>query len=180
MSYAVTEDIESLPRCSDDLKAYQATWMRNWRRNNPELAKERRRTSMRKWRNMNKGEKRKRATDWRLKWKGIPEKDMYQKLQGEFPNALSLDDNTPDFYDGDAQAFIEIKRALPYHRCIWTYQSKHFPGLYFTKSTDYTVSRTRTIDEQINRYPRPLIVVVYHALDGTELTRKMFRRGDGR
>lgn len=128
---------------------------------------------MKKWRAENPEEKNKRMREWRAKWAGVPEVGLQKKVQDEF-QAYSLDKIHPDLYDTKTGIFIEVKRALPFRRCSWTAESTHFPGLYFFRVREFR--HTASLDEQIERYPKPLIVVIFNGLTGEEITRKKFER----
>lgn len=143
-----------------------------YRKKYPEKTAERRRESMKKWSKENPEEKIHRNKKWRDKWSGVSESAFREKLSLEFPAAVSMDDNRPDFYDPTNKYFIEIKRALPFRKCMWIHESPEFPGLFFAKRAKGV--HTPTIDEQIVRYPKPLLVIVVHALTGNEIIRKIY------
>lgn len=108
---------------------------------------------------------------------GIPERTLQTKFAVEHPAAVSMDRIRPDFYvPGDG--FVEIKRALPYQAYIWRQQSPHFPGLFFMNDSGHELRANgqlrRNLETQIALCPRPLTVIVYHALTGEELARQVF------
>lgn len=140
--------------CKDKANESGRKYMKGWKKRNPE-------------------ENKRRAKKWRAKWSGIPESSFKENLLLEFPKVVSLDEDRPDFYDPKNKYFIEIKRALPFRRCLWTYESPEFPGIFFAKRVKDV--RTPVIDEQIARYPKPLLVIIVHALTGEELVRKIYK-----
>jgi hypothetical protein len=105
------------------------------------------------------------------KWKGIPEREISMLYQSENPTAISLDFIRPDYYL-PGTGFVEIKRALPEHKYLWREPSIHFPGLWFHHTTHE--AGTKSLDEQVHYMPRPLTVIVFHALTGQEITRRTF------
>ena len=119
--------------------------------------------------------------DWRLSqnakargrfaaWKGVPEIELQARFQNEHPEAISMDRIRPDFYlPGDG--FVEIKRALPYLAYYWRITSEHFPGLYFLHGGSRRF--VANVDAQLAAQPRPLLVIIFHALTGEEITRKL-------
>jgi len=165
--------------------------MARWRERNPEES----RTYRQKWlaehpesqratsKRQNERQKRLRATDpeWRdqqnarvkaqyFRLKGIPETELQTRFQMENPTAVSMDRVRPDFYiPGDG--FVEIKRALPYLKYQWRIPSMHFPGLYFPYGG--TMKAANNVDAQFSMQPKPLLVVIFHALSGQELCRKL-------
>jgi hypothetical protein len=165
--------------------------MARWRERNPEES----RSYTQKWRDehpeslrqtqirQNQRQKRLRATDaeWREaandrakvlrdRFKGIPETELQARFQTANPHAISMDRVRPDFYvPGDG--FVEIKRALPYLSYGWRITSVHFPGLFFFHGGWKRFKNN--IDNQLAAQPRPLLVIIYHALTGEEITRKL-------
>ena len=104
------------------------------------------------------------------RFSGIPEVELQARFQAENANAVSMDHVRPDFYmPGDG--FVEIKRALPFLKYGWRVPSQHFPGLYFQYSG--MLRHGKDVDAQLAMQPRPLLVVIYHALTGVEITRKL-------
>lgn len=108
---------------------------------------------------------------------GIPERTMQEAFAADHPTAVSMDRIRPDFYiPGDG--FVEIKRALPYQAYIWRQQSPNFPGLFFMNYSGKVLRANgqlrRDLETQIALCPRPLTVIVYHALTGEELARQTF------
>jgi len=112
----------------------------------------------------------------REKWNGIPETELHERFLIDHSQAVSLDRTRPDFYiRGDG--FFEIKRALPFQAYNWRLTSQYFPGLHFLylgSKGQRGDGERRHIDKQIALMPRPLIVIVYHALTGKEIIRKTF------
>jgi len=155
----------------DNEKEYQRIWQQNWRKEHSEKALIQRRISMKKWRKKHPEEHNDRNKKFRDKWKGIPESKLQEKIKKEM-NLYSLDENHPDFYDTKLGCFIEIKRALPFKKCSWAATSKYFPNLYFFRVRKCV--HTASIDEQIEKYPKPLLVIIFNALTGEELIRKNF------
>lgn len=103
-------------------------------------------------------------------WKGVPEVELQARFQAENPTAISMDRVRPDFYmPGDG--FVEIKRALPYLAYYWRITSEHFPGLYFLHGGSHRF--LANVDAQLAAQPRPLLVVIFHALTGEEIVRKL-------
>jgi hypothetical protein len=153
-----------------DNKKYQRNWQREWREKHPLEAKLKRRKSMKKWREENPDKHNQRNKIFRLKWAGIREEEIYKQIINEHPDWLSFNDIKPDFYDHKKGLFIEIKRASTISRSCWKNFSKYFPNLYF-----YRHRHTSSLDEQIEKYPKPLLVIIYDAFSGKELTRKTFK-----
>lgn len=108
---------------------------------------------------------------------GIPERTLHETFATTHHTAVSMDRIRPDFYvPGDG--FVEIKRALPYQAYIWRQQSPHFPGCYFMQDSGKQLRANgqlrRDLETQIALCPRPLTVIVFHALTGEELARRIF------
>lgn len=108
---------------------------------------------------------------------GIPEKTLHETFAAQHEGAVWMDHIRPDFYI-PGEGFYEVKRALPHQLYIWRQQSEYFPGLYFMQDSGKTLRANgqlrRDLKTQIALSPRPLTVVVYHALTGEELTRQTF------
>ena len=167
---------ESMARWRAEHPEESRDYFQKWRDEHPESVEATYQRSLERRRHL-------RATDetWRLeenarmrklfgKWKGIPESALQAQFQAENPAAISMDRIRPDFYiPGDG--FIEIKRALPHRAYNWRETSEHFPGLYFQYGGAAKV-RAR-IDAQFAAEPRPLTVIIFHALTGEEITRKL-------
>jgi len=108
---------------------------------------------------------------YREKIKGIKEYSLYPNLRNEFPQVFLFTKRVPDAYDAATGTFIEVKLANT--KCInwWRKPSKYFPNLFFR----HMKKRNLFIDEQIEDYPKPLLVIVYHYKTGKEIARKLFR-----
>lgn len=132
---------------------------------------------MKRWKENHPEEAKAAYKEWRDRWKGILEVELHGKVYGEFVKAVSLDMYRPDFFDPVTRCFVEIKRALPLKKSNWMYESGHFPGLFFMRTRPVGKDgrlHASTIDEQIAKYPKPLLVIVFHALTGEEIIRKLF------
>ena len=103
------------------------------------------------------------------------EREMHRRLK-KITNWFSLDSLPrtrgsirPDFWDNKNHRHIEIKRGVPRgykRRANFTLPSKYISGYKFNNYIDY----------QIEKYPKPLTLIVYHPYTKTltELTRKTF------
>jgi hypothetical protein len=100
-----------------------------------------------------------------LRNKGIPEKEFYKTIEGEFKGAYPLHNIHPDYYCSGK--FIEIKRASTKKQYMWNKTSIHFPNLYFRYER-------KSLDEQIALYPKPLLVIIFDKDNGKELCRREF------
>lgn len=159
-----------------EVRAYQS-W---WREQNPEAAEAIRLRSQAKKtarRAANPEPFRRQDREYRSQYDGLPETTLQERFQAEHANAISMDRVRPDFFVPN-EGFVEIKLALPFQAYNWRQQSVHFPGLYFRyASKSHNLKRDgsqRTVDNQIAWEPRPLLVIVYHALDGYEIARHIF------
>lgn len=158
-----------------EARAYQS-W---WREQNPKAAEAIRLRSQAKKtakRTANPEPFRRRDKEYRSPYDGLPETTLHERFQAEHTNAVSMDRIRPDFYV-PGEGFVEIKMALPFQAYNWRQQSVHFPGLYFrhVSTTHKRASGAiRTVDAQLALEPRPLLVIVYHALTGDEIIRRPF------
>jgi len=93
----------------------------------------------------------------------ILESDIHEWLNQQ-SNWISLDKNCPDFWNGEL--FIEIKRGAIQKEAGFNFTSKYFPDIYLASP----------LDDQIERYPRPLLVIIYQSFGWPpkELARKVF------
>ena len=160
-----------------EARVYQS-W---WREQNPEAAEAIRLRSQAKKtakRAANPEPFRRVDKEYRSKYTGLPETMLHDRFQAEHATAVSMDRIRPDFFV-PGEGFVEIKMALPFQAYNWRQQSIHFPGLYFRyDSKSHNLKRDgsqRTVDNQIAWEPRPLLVIVYHALTGAELRRLTFQ-----
>jgi hypothetical protein len=167
---------QSMARWREEHPEESRDYFQKWKDDHPESV----RATMKR---SGERQKRLRATDpeWRAeqngranaryaRLKGIPETEFQARFQVENPSAVSMDRVRPDFYiPGDG--FVEIKRALPYLSHQWRVQSAHFPGLYFQYGG--TAKAVNSVDAQFAIQPRPLLIVIFHALTGQELCRKL-------
>jgi hypothetical protein len=107
--------------------------------------------------------------------RGILEPEMYNDILKEFPNAKRWT-VIPDFYDATRGLWIELKRASKVKDTTGNmrYISKYFPELFFNKNKGHG-REAEIIDDQIDSYPRPLLVIVKDYKTGQELTRRYFQ-----
>jgi len=113
-----------------------------------------------------------RKKQYHRQWEGIPEKELQKKAMTELEAVSHFPkDLIPDLYEPKNHRFIEIKRGLPFKKYLWGHPSKYFPGLFFRASGRHF------LDEQIELYPRPLLVIIYNALTGQEIIRREFING---
>lgn len=110
-----------------------------------------------------------------LHMKLLKEHELYKYVPDFLPNAIDLNHIRPDFYDPDSGIFIEVKRALPFklelaHRACrytrFTLKWELFPDLFFN------AAQTKFIREQLPRYPKPLLLLVLDARDGSKLAQR--------
>jgi len=100
----------------------------------------------------------------------IKENQMYPLLHQEFPDVIFLDELTPDAYVPSRRIFCEVKLATTKKFMEYNLRSKYFSGLFFKAPG----RRIRPIDETIEKYPKPLLVIVFDLLSGKELARRFF------
>lgn len=152
---------------------YWRDWEKAKRASNPEKA----RAEEAAYRDANRPLVRRTNNAWRQKWAGVAETVIHQQFAIDHPEAFSIDRARPDFYI-KGEGFFEIKRALPFKRSWFRDVSVHFPDLFFFKgkwSSEGKETQTRrSLDEQIAVFPRPLTVIVYHAITAEEITRLYF------
>ena len=96
----------------------------------------------------------------------LTEPSLHHFVEQQNPAWISLDSNRPDYWDGEK--FVEIKRATVEQTGQFNVLSTYFLDLFFP--TD--------VDKQINRYPRPLLVIVFdaHSFTPKEIARRVFPR----
>jgi len=100
-----------------------------------------------------------------LKHRGIPEKRLHEVVEREFERACPLHKLHPDYYHSGK--FIEVKRASTKKQYLWPGTSVHFPNLYFRNAR-------KSLDEQVAKYPKPLLVIVFDKDTRSELCRREF------
>ena len=150
--------------------------MREYRKKHPEKIREQRNRSMKKWREENREEHNRRNRMFRQKWAGMPEKQIHNLIDNLNDKLISLDKMRPDFYDIELKIFVEAKRATTISRSSWKAASKYFPGLYFYRTREHT--GTPTLDEQIEKYPKPLLILLFDGLTGKYLHSTLFTNND--
>lgn len=152
---------------------YWRDWQNAKRRSDPDAA----RAEEAAYRDANRPLVQRTNNEWRRKWAGVPETDIHKQFSLDHPNAFSIDRVRPDFYI-QGEGFFEIKRALPFRRSWFQDTSAHFPGLFFFKgkwsSEGKSLQTRRSLDEQIAAFPRPLTVLIYHAITAEEISRLYF------
>lgn len=138
--------------------AERLDYIKNWRKTHPEKVKEIRKRAI----------ERRRLR--RKELRGIPEKVLRGKIKEKDPRIIDLDAIHPDFYDPQEDLFVEVKVASKNPNVLFSNKSKHFDGLFFSNHS----SSKYSVDNQIKKYPRPLLVIVFDVYTGEELTRKKF------
>lgn len=158
-----------LPDLPKSSREYKRIRQHNWRLLHPDKQKE----ADRRYYKRKRPQILKNSQNFRDKLAGIPEEKIARKIiNAEYPEAVSLDELTPDYYDQKFKTFIEFKRALPFKKGRWHEVSEFFPDLYFGQNN--RDGHHRSIDDQIKSYPKPLKVIIVNGLTGEVLRSVLF------
>lgn len=105
----------------------------------------------------------------------LKEPEIQHRVQYQNPHFVSLDRAyRPDFWDPNAQCFVEIKMASKILiRGFFDLHSKHFPKYYF-KRMSLKGREYLSIDNLIDLYPKPLLLKLYNLHSGEFLGEKFF------
>jgi len=101
------------------------------------------------------------------------EADMYSCVAAEYPG-FERWTVVPDMRHVATGEWMEVKMGSVTSNQIFREKSAHFPGLFLRRVSKRRLYALKTVDEQIEAYPRPLIVVVYDAYSGERLAEKRF------
>jgi len=129
--------------------------------------------AFRRYRERNRARIRIKARGYYRRNRPIKERQLHPLLRTEFPDIMLFDEVTPDGYIPNQKMFCEVKLARTKRNHEFYQTSKYFDGLFFPPSI-LTERKSRILDEQIAEYPKPLLVIVFDARSGREITRRLF------